>query len=178
MIKRTRSLALLVAAGALLAVPAVGQANHKDSHDPGAKAEGKAKAKGHGKTKGNGPRRSCAERPTVNKGFVVKGTVVSYSATTPLVITVTKANRHARLSGQLGDASPLPGVQFSVPTSDTFKVRLKEYEAGESPGAGDAVRIIGKVAVTRKKCVTDQQDTLAKRYGAVDVRKVKFTEVD
>jgi hypothetical protein len=172
LIKRIPSLALLVAAAALLAVPAIGQANHKSSHNPGSKARGK----------------SCAKKATVNKGFVVRGTLVSYTAdnpatpaneATPLVITVTKANRHARLSGELTDANPgLAGVQLSVPTTDAFRVQLDEFEANEVPGAGDAVRIVGKVAVTRKKCATPQQNTLAKRYGAVNVRKVKFTEVD
>ena len=174
MIKRTQSLALLVAAAALLAVPAVGQAHKTGAqHNHGANGKGKGKAKA-----------KCV----VNKGFVVRGTLVSYTAdnpatqaneATPLVITVTKANRHARLSGELTDANPaLAGVQLSVPTTDAFRVQLEEYEANEVPGAGDAVRVVGKVAVTRKKCATPQQNTVAKRYGALNVRKVKFTEVD
>lgn len=166
--KRTQCLAMAVAAGALLAVPAVGQAHHKAGHTQG----------GQGK--------SCAKKPAVSKGFVVKGTLVSYTAdnpatpaneATPLVITVTRANRHARVSGDLVDTNPmLAGVQYSVPTSDAFTVRLAEYEANEVPGAGDGVHIVGKVAVTRRKCATPEQDTVAERYGAVNVRKVKFTE--
>ena len=60
--------------------------------------------------------------------------------------------------------------------SDAFRVRLARYEAGEVPGAGDKVRITGKVAVTRRKCATAEQDTVAERYGAVNVRRVKFAE--
>jgi len=166
--KRSQCLAMAVAVGALLAVPAVGQAHHKTGHTQG----------GQGK--------SCAKKPAVSKGFVVKGTLVSYTAdnpatpaneATPLVITVTRANRHARVSGDLVDTNPLlAGVQYSVPTSDAFTVRLAEYEANEVPGAGDSVHIIAKVAVTKRKCATPEQDTVAERYGAVNVRKVKFTE--
>lgn len=168
MTKRIQTMALLVAAGALLAVPATGDAHHKPTHTKGGKGK------------------SCVKKPTVNKGFVVKGTVVSYKAdnpatpaneATPLVITVTNANKHARVSGELADANPmLAGDQYSVPISDSFKVQLAEYEAGEAPGAGDKVRIIGKVAVTKKKCATAEQNTVAKRYGDVNIRKVKFTE--
>jgi hypothetical protein len=175
LIKRIQCLAMVAAAGALLAVPAIGEAHHEAGHTKG------------GHTKGGHDKR--CKKPTVNKGFVVKGTLVSYTAdnpatpaneATPLVITVTKANGHARRSGELTtpDANPLPGVQFTVPTSDAFRVTLDEYEAGEVPGAGDKVRISGKVAVTKKKCATAEQDTLAERYGAVNVRRVKFTEQD
>ena len=170
MTKRIQVLALLVAAAALLVVPAIGQAAHKPGHTPGSKSK------------------RC-KKPTVNKGFVVKGTVVSYTADTAatpanegtVTITVTKANRHARVSGDLTDANPaLAGDQYTVPATDTggFKVTLSEYEAGETPGAGDRVRISGKVAVTRKRCATAEQDTVAERYGAVNVKKVAFTEVD
>ena len=168
MFKRIQILALLVAAGALLAVPAIGQAAHKPGHTPGGKR---------------------CKKPTVNKAFVVKGTWVSYTADNPatpanegtVTITVTKANKHARVSGDLTDANPaLAGTQYTVPTTDAggFKVTLSEYEAGESPGANDRVRISGKVAVTKKRCATAEQDTVAERYGAVNVKKVAFTEVD
>ncbi len=168
MTKRIQTVALLVAAGALLAVPTIGQAAHKPSHSPGTKSK------------------RC-KKPTVNKGFVVKGTVVSYTADNAateanegtVTITVTKANKHARVSGDLEDANAmLAGTQYTVPTTDAFKVKLSEYEAGESPGAGDRARITGKVAVTRKKCASAEQDTVAERYGTVNVKKVAFTEVD
>lgn len=182
MIKRTRSLALLVAAGALLAVPAVGQA-----HNPGAKHN-------HGKDgKANGKSRSCAKKPTVNKGFVVKGTLVSATADNPattdneanVVITVTRANRHARVSGELTDQNAnTPGVQvaggsYTVDASnDAFSVRLSDYTGTDTPSAGDAVSIVGKVAVTRKKCASATQDTAAERYGDVNIRRVKIADRD
>lgn len=175
MTKRIQVLALLVAAGALLVVPALGQAAHKPSHSPGSKSK------------------PC-KKPIVNKGFVVKGTWVSYTADDPAIagnqatvtITVTRANKHARVSGELTDSNLTePGVQYvgtqyTVPASDAggFKVTLSEYEAGESPGANDRVRISGKVAVTKRRCANAQQDTVAERYGTVNVKKVAFTEVD
>ncbi|MGH8573758.1 MAG: hypothetical protein ACREX8_14470, partial [Gammaproteobacteria bacterium] len=93
MTKRIQSLAMVVAAGALLAVPAIGQADKPD-------ANGNHNHANRGK--------SCVKKPTVNKGFVVTGTVVSYTAGT-LVVTVTKANRHARVSGELVDSPPAGG---------------------------------------------------------------------
>ena len=166
MINRIQTFALLVAAGALLAVPAIGEAAHKPSHSPGSK--------------------KC-KKPIVNKAFIVKGTVVSYTPDNPAVagnqatvtLTVTKANKHARVSGELEDNNAmLAGTQYTVPATDAggFKVTLSEYEAGEGPTAGDRVRVSGKVAVTRKKCATAQQDTVAERYGDVNVKRVAFTE--
>ena len=168
--KRIRTMALLVAAAALMVVPAIGEAHKTGSQHNHGKAKGKNKNK-------------CV----VNKGFVVKGTWVAYTADNPateanegtVTITVTKANKHARVSGDLTDANPvLAGTQYTVPTSDRFKVTLSEYEAGEAPGANDRVRISGKVAVTKKRCATAEQDTVAERYGDVNIKKVAFTEVD
>ena len=172
MIKRIRFMALLIAAGALLAIPAVGEAHHKAGHSKGGKG-------GKGK--------SCAKKPTVNKGFVVKGTLVSYTADDPATkrnessveITVTGANRHARVSGELKDTNPTkPGVQYTVDASgaDPFEVRLSGYETG-APATGDKVRIAGKIAVQRKKCA-DKDATLAERYGAVNIRRVKIIDAD
>jgi len=169
--------ALLTAAGALLAVPAIGQADRPSGgvhHD-------------HSK-----PNKRC-KKPTVNKGFVVKGTLVSYTADNPATpstnesrveVTVTRANRHARVSGELKDTNPTkPGVQvaggsYTVDASgtDPFGVRLSGYETGETPGAGDKVRIAGKIAVQRKKCAKGA--SLDDRYGKVNVRRVKIVEVD
>lgn len=170
MFKRIPSLALLVAAAALLAVPAIGQANHKSSHNPGSKAQ-------RGK--------SCAKKPTVNKGFVVRGTLKSVPTANSIEITVTGANRHARLSGELDDQSNAPGVQVAGDTytlnpadaDDPFNVRLADYTAPDTPSIGDAVRIVGKVPVTRKKCAPG--DTVAERYGDdVDIRRVKIADRD
>lgn len=175
MFKRIPSLALLVAAAALLAVPAIGQAHKTDTqHNHG--ANGKAKGKG----------KSCAKKPTVNKGFVVKGTLKSVPTANSIEITVTGANRHARVSGELDDQSNAPGVQVAGDTytlnpadaDDPFSVRLSDYTGTDTPSIGDAVRIVGKVAVTRKKCATAQQDTAAERYGDVNIRRVKIADRD
>lgn len=181
MTKRIQSMSLLVAAGALLAVPAIGEAHHKPGH-----------------TKGGGQGRSCTHKPTVNKAFVVKGTLVSYTADDPATtdvneanveITVTRANRHARVSGELQDTNATkPGVQVAggpytadgtptPTTSDPFKVKLSQYEPGETPGAGDRVHITGKIAVTRKRCAP-AGESVADRYGSVNVRRVKIRDAD
>jgi len=171
-------MALLIAAGALLAIPAVGQAHHKAGHSKGGKGK------------------SCAKKPTVNKGFVVKGTLVSYTADDPATsnvnesnveITVTRANRHARVSGELKDTNlTKPGVQvaggsYTVDSSgtpaDLFGVRLSGYETGETPATGDKVRIAGKIAVKRKKCAA-KGTSLDDRYGAVNIRRVKIIDAD
>ena len=176
MIKRIQFTALLIAACGLLAIPAVGQAHHKAGHSKGGKGK------------------SCAKKPTVNKGFTVKGTLVSYTADNPATpdsnetrveITVTGANRHARVSGELADTNPTkPGVQvtggsYTVSSSpaDRFGVRLAGYETGEPAAAGDKVRIVGKITVRRKKCAA-KGATLDDRYGKVNVRKVKIIDAD
>ena len=175
MIKRIRFMALLIAAGALLAIPAVGQAHHKGGQSKGGKGK------------------SCAKKPTVNKGFVVKGTLTSYTADNPATtdtnesrveVTVTRANRHARVSGDLKDTNPTkPGVQvaggsYTVDAStDPFGVRLSGYETGEAPATGDKVRIAGKIAVKRKKCAA-KGTSLDDRYGAVNIRRVKIIDAD
>ncbi len=176
MIKRIQFMALLVAAGALLAIPAVGQAHHRAGHSKGGKGK------------------SCAQKRTVNKGFTVRGTLVSYTADNPspgnqtsVKITVTGANRHARVSGELKDTnSNKPGVQvaggsYTVDSSgdpaDLFGVRLSGYEALEIPGEGDKVRIRGKIAVTRKKCAP-KGTSLDDRYGKVNIRRVKIIDAD
>jgi len=176
LIKRIQFTALLIAACGLLAIPAVGQAHHKAGHSKGGKGK------------------SCAKKPTVNKGFTVKGTLVSYTADNPATpdsnetrveITVTGANRHARVSGELADTNPTkPGVQvtggaYTVSSSpaDPFGVRLAGYETGEAAAAGDKVRIVGKITVRRKKCAA-KDATLDDRYGKVNVRKVKIIDAD
>lgn len=172
--KRLQTMATLAAAGALLVVPAVGQAHKTDTQH------------NHGKSNGTG--KSCAKKPAVNKGFVVKGTLTNYTAgaNESVAITVTGANKHARVSGELTDQNAnQDGVQVAggsytvdhVNPTDPFTVQLSDYEPNETPGAGDKVRIVGKVAVTRKKCA-DAGDTVAERYGAVNIRKVKIVDAD
>lgn len=187
MIKPIRLLTLLVAACALLAAPTVGLAHHKPGHTKGPK---NAQPKGPNKAQPDSKR---CKKPATKVGFAVRGTLVSFTAddpaTTPaneasVSITVTRANRHARNSGELADTDPAtPGTQvkggaYSVTgATDPFKVTLVGYEPGEAPGAGDAVKVIGKVARTKKRCAT-AGTSLADRYGDVNVRKVVIHDAD
>jgi hypothetical protein len=177
--KTIRLLALLVAACALLIAPAVGQAHHKPGHTKGPK-------------NGQHNSKSC-KKPATNVGFVVRGTLTAYTADNPstpaineasVSITVTGANRHARNSGELMDTDPAtPGTQvqggvFTVSgAADPFKVRLVDFEAGETPAAGDSVKIVGKVARTKAKCASPGT-SLADRYGDVNIRKIVVHDAD
>jgi hypothetical protein len=177
--KTIRRLALPVAACALLVAPAVGQAHHKPDHTKGPK-------------NGQHGSQHC-KKPATNVGFVVRGTLTSLTAddpATPAVnessvsITVTGANRHARNSGELVDTDPAtPGTQvqggpFTVSAAaDAFKVKLVDFEAGETPAVGDSVKIIGKVARTKAKCAAPGT-SLADRYGDVNIRKVVIHDAD
>ena len=178
--KRLQTIALLTAAGALLAVPAIGQAHRTgDQHNHG---QGKAKGK-------------SGDRCVVNKGFVVKGTLtnlasyVADDSATPIneanvPVTVTGANRHARRAGvDVGDtytADGTPATPATVDNDDSFSVHLSGYEVGQTPpdgpSLGDRVRIIGKVAVTKRKC--EPNASLEDRYDAVNIRKVKIVDAD
>ena len=173
--KRLQTIGLLVAAGALLAVPAVGQADHGVPHG---KAKGKAKREGKARGKSQ-------SRCVVNKGFVVKGTLVAggYNAGGPaagdetVTLDVTKMNKHASRAG-LTDAVAGGSLQYRVTNagSDPFRLQISDEVPGTAPGAGDRVRISGKVAVTKRKC--EPNASLEDRYGIVDVRKVKIVDAD
>jgi hypothetical protein len=178
MTKTVRLLALLVAACALLVAPAVGQAHHKPGHTKGPKSE-------H-------PNSKRCKKSEKNVGFVVRGTLTSFTADDPLSpvseasvsITVTGANRHARNSGELVDTdASTPGTQvqggpYTVSgATDPFKVKLVDFETGEAPAAGDSVKIIGKVARTKAKCAAPGT-SLADRYGDVNIRKVVIHDAD
>ena len=169
--KRIQMMALLVAAGALLAVPTVGQA-----HKTGVQHN-------HGNANGQG--KSCAKKPTVNKGFVVKGTLVSVTdnpATEAnegnVTITVTGQNRHARRAGLTDTNANVDGIQYRLTGSDdSYTLTLSGYEGTDTPSVGDAVRISGKVAVRRKKCAAPGT-SLEDRYGTPNVKRVKIADRD
>jgi hypothetical protein len=181
-----RSLALLVAGGALLVAPTIGQAHHKPGHPGGPKG-------GPDKSQRAGPDKSQrCKKPATNVGFVVRGALTSFTADDPntaanearVSITVTGANRHARESGDLPDVDPsTPGTQvkggaFTVSASaDPFEVQLEDFEVGEAPAAGDSVTIIGKIARTKAKCAAPGT-SVADRYGPVNIRKVVIHDAD
>ena len=160
MIRQFRPIALLFALVALAALPAVSQADH-----------GKHKGKGHAK-------HHCVIHP----GFVVKGKLVSFTADDPattdtdetsVTLTVTGANKHARRSGvSKGDE-----VTYTAATDEHgFKTRLSGFESGETPAAGDKVRVVGHIEYTKKKCAPGT--TREERYGDVNVRRVKIVDAD
>jgi hypothetical protein len=155
--------------------PVAAQANHKANHSP--------RAKRHAA-------RSCDRTPRV--GFVVAGTLTSFTADDPnttaneasVTMTVKRANLHARRSGELADQDAAKkGVQVAGDTftvsaaTDAFRLRLGGYETGESPAAGDAVRVIGLVPRTKKRCAAAETST-ADRYGAFNVRRVSIHDAD
>jgi hypothetical protein len=170
-VKHARTLGSLLAAGALLAVPASGLAA-KPAHT------GKA-------AKAN----ACRAH---NMPFNVSGTFVSGTAddvTTAanegtVTLLVTSANRHARKSGELTDMDAVKkGVQpkgstYTVATTDAYVLKLNDYAGTDTVSAGDRVHVRGKVALTPKRCATAAASSVADRYGAVDVKKVTISDRD
>ena len=161
---RIRTIAVMAVAGALLALPATGAATHKTGHQRGGKC-------------------------VVGKGIVVKGTLVAFTADNPatpatneqsVTLTVTKMNRHAKRSGLTDADANTSGLQYTInaggANGDPFRVRLSDYEPNETPGAGDKVRVTGKVAVTKRRC--EPNASLEDRYDAVNVRKVQIIDAD
>ncbi len=172
MLKNTRMLSTLVATGALLAVPAAGLAEKPDH------------AKGKGKS--GTPGKSCAKTHKV--GFVVHGTLVSVKADDPhteaseatVTLKVTRANAHARKSGEIADQDAakkgvqVAGAEYTVAAGDAFRLKLNDYAPGTLPAVGHRVKVQGKIAVTKKRCAPAGTST-ADRYGDVDVRRVTIS---
>ena len=157
---RTRTFVTLAAAGALLAAPAIGQAN---------------KPAGKGKSPNSASAKSCK---TLNVGFTARGTLVSVTPDIPatadneatVTLKLTSANGHARKSGKV------KGFELTIPTSDTYVLKLNDYAVGESPELGDRVKVVGKIALTKKRCAEAGTST-ADRYGDVNVRRVTITDL-
>jgi len=158
-IRKFRPIGLLLAVFAFAALPAVSQANH-------------------GKHKGAGKGHSHC---LIHVAYVVKGKLVSFTPDDPATtdtneavveLTVTGANKHARRSGvHKGDDK----TYTAATDTNGFKVKLSGYGSGESPKAGDKVRVVGKIEYTKKKCAPDK--TREERYGDVNVRRVKIVQV-
>ena len=177
MLTSTKSSVALIAAGALLALPATGEAAHKGA--------------AHGKGKGQSHSKRCAK--TAKVGFSVGGTLVSFTADdaataadeATVTLLVTSANRHARVSGELRDQDTqkagmqVEGATYTVAAAaDPFEVRIDRPGVAETtPMAGDHVKVNGKVARTKKACST-AGSSLADRYAAPDVRKVTISGRD
>lgn len=155
MTNRSRTLATLVAAGSLIALPAAAQGAPKD--------------------KTGKPAKRCAKTPKV--GFSVGGTLVSFVADDPatkdaneakVVLRVTEANAAARKSGEL------TGDEYTV-SGEALK--LNGFEGTDTPSPGDRVKVTGKILRTKKQCAP-AGTTTADRYGAVDVRRVTVSDRD
>jgi len=172
MLKTVRTIGTLAVAAALLAVPATALGA------PGGQGKGKGKAK------------SCAK--TLNRGYQVSGTLVSFTAddaaTTDaseatVTLTVTAANSHARNSGELADQDAarkgvqVVGATYTVPASDAFELKLNGFVDPDTPSVGDRVKVSGRIPVTKKRCAADGTTT-ADRYAAPDVRRVTISDRD
>lgn len=155
MLKTVRTIATLAVAAALLAVPGTALAA------PG--GQGKAK--------------SCQKAPKV--GYQVSGTLVSSTATTA-TLTVTVANSHARNSGEIADQdATTDGVQVegATYTVSATELTLHGFGEGDTPSAGDFVKVSGRIALTKKRCAPDGTTT-ADRYGTPDIRRVTIFDRD
>ena len=169
--KTIRTISTLVAAAALLAVPATAVAA------PGGQGKSQGKAK------------SCAKAPKV--GYHVKGTLVSMTADNPateafegtVTITVTSANSHATKSGDIADQDAttegvqVEGATYTVPATDAFLLALHGYEGADTPSAGDLVKVSGRIPRTKSRCAAEGT-SLADRYGTADVRRVSIWDND
>jgi hypothetical protein len=174
-----RTLAAVVAAGALLALPVSGVAS---------KPAGAGKPAANGKPAGSAAR-GCARVHRV--GYAVSGTLVSVTRDDPataaseatVTLTLTRANRHARRSGDIVDQDAVKrGVQakgfvYTVAAGDAFRLRLNRYQGTDTPSVGDRVHVSGRIPLTRPRCAPLGAN-LAGRYGAVDVRRVVIGDRD
>ncbi|MEA2157089.1 MAG: hypothetical protein QOE11_3229 [Solirubrobacteraceae bacterium] len=175
--KHSRTLASVVAAGAVLAVPAAALAAKPDDH-------GQANAKAH-----HGHAANCAK--THDVGFSLTGTLVSLTADDPatpaseatVTLTVTSANSHARRSGDVADQNAdkkgvqAKGATFTVPATDAFALRLHGYQGTDTPSPGDRVKVKGRIARLSQKCAPAGA-SIADRLGAIDVRRVTISDRD
>jgi hypothetical protein len=164
----------LVAAGALLAVPAIGQAT-------GNANKGKGKSKGHAK--------SCAKAHKAP--FIVGGTLVSVTLDDPatpentgtVTLMVKSANSHARKSGDIDDQNlakkgvQVKGATLTIAASDAYTLKLNGYEGSDTPSIGDRVKVHGKTPLIKSRCAPAAMST-ADRYGVTDVRRVTISDRD
>ncbi|HUR86973.1 MAG TPA: hypothetical protein VMY78_16695 [Solirubrobacteraceae bacterium] len=174
--KHTRKFASLVAAGSLLAVPAIGQAAKSDTH---------GKSGTHSEST-----KSCTKAHA--RGFSLSGTLVSVvaddAATTDvnegaIKLLITSGNAAAKRSGDIADQDAdrkgvqIKGAEYTIAGADTFSLRLRGYEGTDTPSVGDRVKVNGRIAIAAKKCVP-AGTSLADRLGAVDIRKVTISDRD
>jgi hypothetical protein len=162
-VKTAGKIAALAATIALVALPATGVAKKGEHGKRGAHTE---HAKG-------GKGKNCAKLHS--RGFQVGGTLVSMTADdtatldsseATVTLTVTSANKHARVAAEL-----VKGATYTVPVGDAFELRLSSDYGTGTPVAGDRVKVKGRVAITKKRCAPDGTST-ADRYATPDVTRV------
>ena len=174
MLKNTTMLTTLVSAGALLAAPAAGLA---------------ARGAHHGSNGTHGKAKTCTKTHAV--GYQVSGTLVSFTAddaATPaseatVTLKVTSANRPAARSGEIDDqnatkqGAQVKGATYTVAAGDTYVLKLKGYEGGDTPSVGDRVKISARIRLTKKACAPAGA-SIADRLAAPDVKTVTLTDRD
>jgi hypothetical protein len=175
MLTNAKTIATLIAAGTLLAAPAAGLAAHGASHGSSGT---------HGKAK------NCTTN-THTVGYQVSGTLVSITAddaSTPaseatVTLQVTSANRHAARSGEIDDqnatkkGTQVKGATYTVAAGDAYVLKLNGYEDGDTPSAGDRVKVSAKIKLTKHACAP-AGTSVADRLAAPDVTKVTLTDRD
>ncbi len=178
-LQHARTLATVVAAGALLALPA---------SEVAAKPAGAGKPAGKAKPAAK-PAKGCARTHSV--GYMVAGKLVSVTPDDPattaseatVTLTLTNANRHARRSGDIVDKDAVKkgvqvkGATYTVAAGDAFRLRLNGYQGTDTPSVGDKVHVTGRIPLTRKRCAPEGA-SVATRYGAVDVKRVRIGDRD
>jgi len=163
--KRISRTAAVAACLAVAAVPAIAAADKPQDPASQGHRQGQTKANGQGHSK------RC-KKPTVSKGWVVKGTYTSWTGTQDnasdpkttysgtLTMTVTHTNHHAK-----GATSPFTfshaKVKFDSPTAT-------------GPVTGDNAKLIGKIVVARKGCAT-QAAAATPSVGTVTIKKIVFS---
>jgi hypothetical protein len=180
-LKTAGKITALAGLAALLVFPATGVAK-KGEHG------GHGHGHGHGKAhKLNAQSKGCAKLRTV--GYQVTGTLVSVTPDDPatpdseatVTLTVSSANSHARSSGELEDqnvdrkGNQVVGATYTVPAGDAYVLKLGG-DGTAVPAAGDRVKVKGRVAVTKKRCVAEGMTT--DRYATPDVSRVTISPTE
>jgi len=131
-------IALVATLAAALIGGSTAQARHGEDH-----ARGKAGDQARD-GKANGHAKKCSKLRNV--GFVVKGTFVSGDPQS-VTLTVTKANRHARLSGLV-----TLGENFTATPTDPDRIKYVNRTGPGDAQPTDRVRVKGKVTKLKRGC--------------------------
>jgi hypothetical protein len=160
-VKLSKLVIVPVAAALALPVAALANGSHGKPADPGSQGQNA----GHPTNPGSQGKGRC-RKPTVEKGWVVKGTygtAGTFSPTAPnadgtysgtVSFTVTHTNHHAK-----GATAPFTFANAKV----TF-----DSPTATAPAASDNVMVIGKVAVNKHGCTSTTS-------GTITISKIVFS---